>query len=256
MRLGCSILVLAAAVLATAAPARADQAECSSAYEQAQRSRKAGKLVDARAQLVTCSQSECPAFIRKDCAGWLTEVEHELPSVAVRVLDKDGCDRADAPVWIDGREAKGAASGASVDVDPGTHALRAQLGGDTLEQTIVLARSERGRIVTLAAGAATTCNLHKSAPPPTAPPIGPEQPPSKPIPTLSLVLGGVGVVGLGVGTAFGISGWSQRGSLDDCRGTCNSSDVDAARRTFLVGDIGFGVGLVALAAATVIYFTR
>jgi hypothetical protein len=255
MRLGC-ILVLTATLLAAAEPAHADQAECSQAYEQAQRSRKAGKLIESRAQLVTCSQDGCPGFIRKDCAGWLTEVEHEVPSIAVRVLDKDGCDRPDAPVWLDGREAKGAAGGASIELDPGTHALRAQLAGETMEQTIVLARTERGRIVTLAAGAATTCNVHKPSPPASAPPIGPERPADKPVPPVALVLGGVGVLGLGVGAAFSVSGWSQRGDLDDCRGTCSSSDVDAARRSFLVGDIGLGVGLVALAAAAVIYFTR
>lgn len=257
MRLARRILVLTA-VLATASPALADRAECSTAYEQAQRLRKSGKLIDARTALLTCSQEACPAFIRKDCAEWLTEVEREIPAVAVRILDRQGCDRPDVEVLLDGREAPGAAQGSSIDADPGTHSLRATLDGEKMEQTIVLSRGERGRIVTLSAGPAATCGTRQPGPPPAplAPSGGVERPPVRRVPTLALVLGGVGMVGLGVGTAFSVSGWSQRGSLDDCRGGCSQTDVDAARRSFLVGDVGLGVGLVALVAASVLYLTR
>ncbi len=258
MRVGCSLLFLTAALFAAETPARAGPSDCASAYEQAQRSRKASKLVESRTRLLACSQETCPAFIRRDCAGWLTEVERELPSVAVRVLDRQGCDRPDVMVWVDGRAIPGAAGGTSVDLDPGTHGLRAELEGAMVEQTIVLVRGERDRIVTLAAGTVTSCTPTKplNAPAPPVVPRAPERDAAQPVPALAFVFGGIGVVGVGLGTAFAISGWTQRGSLDDCRGTCRQDDVGAARRAFVVADIGIGVGLVALVTAAVVYFTR
>lgn len=249
---------LLSAVLLSSTVAHADRAECSPAYEQAQRLRKAGKLLDSRASLLTCSQDECPAFVRKDCGEWLKEVEREIPSVSVRVVGRDGCDRPDVAVFLDEREATGAADGRAIAADPGTHALRAELDGEKITQTIVLARSERGRIVTLSLGSTATCGV--ALPPPPPPPRASgdtsEHETGRPVPALAFILGGVGVVGLGVGTAFSVSGWSQRSTLDDCKGSCSRGDVSDARRSFVVGDVSLGIGLAALAAAAVIYLTR
>ena len=63
-------------------------------------------------------------------------------------------------------------------------------------------------------------------------------------------------MGLGVFATSGIMGLSQKGDLDNCKGSCAQSDVDAAKRKFLVADIGLGVGLLSLGAATYFYLTR
>ncbi len=247
---------LLSAVLLSSTVAQADRSECSPAYEQAQRLRKAGKLLDSRASLLTCSQDECPAFVRKDCGEWLKEVEREIPSVSVRVVGRDGCDRPDVAVFLDEREATGAADGRAIAADPGTHGLRAELDGEKITQTIVLARSERGRIVTLSLGSTATCGVALPPPPPRTGGDTSERETGRPVPALAFILGGVGVVGLGVGTAFSVSGWSQRSTLDDCKGSCSRGDVSDARRSFVVGDVSLGIGLAALAAAAVIYLTR
>ena len=77
--------VSAIACILHATPARAggDEADaCAAAAEEAQPKRRAGKLVDARAALMKCSRTGCPAFIRTDCTRWLTEVDAALGSAA------------------------------------------------------------------------------------------------------------------------------------------------------------------------------
>lgn len=254
MRLTPCLLALSL-MLTAEAKAYADKAECAPAFEQAQRLRQAYRLVEARAALLVCVQEECPSFIKKDCGQWLPEVEHDIPSLSVRVLDRDGCDRPDVAITLDGEPMPGAGGGASLDVDPGTHELLAELDGRKLVQQVVVARGERNRVVALSVGTATTCAKAAPAGPPAPAPIL-EAPRARPVPVLSYILGGVAVGGLAVGGVFGAAGWSQRGELDDCRGSCRRRDIDVAQRSFLVSDIGFGVGIVALAAAIVVYLRR
>ncbi|HEX7669410.1 MAG TPA: hypothetical protein VF395_07505, partial [Polyangiaceae bacterium] len=59
----------------------AKKAECASAYERSQELRQSGKLRKAGEALVLCTQEVCPAFVRTDCAQWLTEVTQETPTV-------------------------------------------------------------------------------------------------------------------------------------------------------------------------------
>jgi hypothetical protein len=69
------------------------------------------------------------------------------------------------------------------------------------------------------------------------------------------ILGGIGLASLGVGGGFGIAGLSQKSTLDECRPRCASSEVDTMQRSFLVGDVLMGVGIVSLGAAAILYFT-
>ena len=70
--LGGSAVAALLALVAIPRPAAADtKAECAKAYEASQEQRSSGKLRLARESLVTCSQSACPAFIKKDCSKWL-----------------------------------------------------------------------------------------------------------------------------------------------------------------------------------------
>lgn len=96
-------------------------------------------------------------------------------------------------------------------------------------------------------------------PPPAPAPIKTEEP-SRPVPTMTWVLGGVGVLALGGATASFLIGMNTRRDLDAqgcaARGDCNGDAVDRARTSFLVADI-FGIaGLAAIGGAIVIYATR
>ncbi len=81
---------------------------------------------------------------------------------------------------------------------------------------------------------------------------------SRPVPMLTYVLGGGGLVALGVASAFALHGVSVRNDLaaSGCEPNCAIDRVDSARTSFLAADV-FGVaGVAALGGALAIYLTR
>ena len=259
MKLGPCVFVVVIAAGLGVRPALADTEDCMRAYQSAQRQRMQSKLLEARADLLTCAQDTCPAALRKDCVGWLAEVERTIPAIAVQVRGADGCDRPTATTWIDGSVVARAAEGRPIEMNPGPHSVRAEVDGVMVEQTVVVTAGDQRRIVVLSpAAVAATCGVAGSPSPVKV--EGPAAPPTReggrPVPALAYVLGGVGLAGIGVGTGFGISAWSQKGTLDGCKGACAGRDVDTMRRTFLVSDVAMGVGIASLAVATFLYLTR
>lgn len=81
---------------------------------------------------------------------------------------------------------------------------------------------------------------------------------SRPVPTMTYVLGGAGILLLGGATAFVLNGVNIRQDLDrkQCAPSCDAGDVARARTQFLVADILGVAGLAAIAGALVIYLTR
>jgi hypothetical protein len=78
--------------------------------------------------------------------------------------------------------------------------------------------------------------------------------------TLAMAAGGLGVVGLGVGTVFGIITMGHASTIDDnCRDhRCNAEGKDAAdasQTSGLMSTVGFAVAGGALALAAVLWFT-
>jgi hypothetical protein len=83
--------------------------------------------------------------------------------------------------------------------------------------------------------------------------------PSRPVPPSVFVAGAVGLFAAGVGTYFEAAGLSQRHTLDtSCRPTqtCTQAQVDSARTQVRIGDVTLAGGLVFLAGAAILYFTR
>lgn len=243
-----------------ASSALADSETCAKAYETAQSKRHDAKLMEARRDLVTCAQDACPSSVRKDCVAWLSEVEAEVPTIAVKVR-VDGCDRPEALVSLDGAPVSNAAEGRPIEVDPGPHAIKATLGDMSQDQRIVVAAKEKHRVVTIAWGTKQLCAADGTSPPPGPSSMSGGQPrdasgETRKVPVLTYVLGGVGVVALGVSAGFGISAWNQKSDLDDCKGACRRRDVNDMERTYLVADVVGIVGVVSLAAATVLFLTR
>src|SRR5436190_17168405 len=103
-----------AALLLLVAPAQAgDAASCADAAERSQQLRRAGSLRAAREQLLVCARKECPRVVRKDCEGWLADVDRSMPTVAFRVEGEHGEPVPDAMVTLDGMAvAPGAPAGA------------------------------------------------------------------------------------------------------------------------------------------------
>ena len=79
--------------------------------------------------------------------------------------------------------------------------------------------------------------------------------------TPAYVIGGIGVAGVALGSVTGILVFGKKSTVkDDCAGSsCSSAGVSAAnsgKTLAIVSDIGFGVGIVGLAASAVLLLTR
>jgi len=88
----------------------------------------------------------------------------------------------------------------------------------------------------------------------------PEAPPQKPSKAPAYVSWGVGLVGVGVGTAFGVMAMKDKHDLNgQCpNNSCPASSqdaVDAAKRNGNISTIAFGVGGAGLLLGTILYFS-
>jgi hypothetical protein len=252
-----SLVSLVSVVSFVATPARAappDADRCVAAYESTQRLRQAGRLREAKAEALTCSDPACPRVVRQDCVTWVDELQKATPTVVVRATGPDGCDVVDGRLVLDGEPVSERLDGAPIAVDPGVHTVRVEGRGTApLEQRIAVVEGDHDRRVELtSAPPGTMC----TAPRAPAPGATTSTPATRPTPPAAYVLGGLGVLGVGVGTAFAIAGFGKRSDLGDCKPRCNPDDVDSMRRTFVVSDVLIGVGIVALAGAAYFYFTR
>lgn len=185
----------AAAVLLLAAPgalAQNAKESCADASERGQKLVDARKLLEARNAFIYCAQESCPAAVRRDCQTQLDDVKKNIPSVVVRVKEKDGSDVAQGEVSLDGVKI-GVLDGQDVELDPGTHAIGIALpDGRTFNRTIIIAPGEHGRAVTFDAGGVA------SAPPV----VEPERPVARggwsvvrTIGFIGMVVGGLAIVG-------------------------------------------------------------
>jgi len=242
-------LVIAAFVAphaAEAAPADKNKAQCIAAYEQGQKLKHDGKLKDARKQFLVCMQDTCPALFRKDCDQWLNEVDQTMPSVVFAAKGPKKEDLAEVTVYIDGEKVLDALDGKAIQLDPGNHIIKYEHGDlPPIEQSVLIRVGEKNR--------ALTASFAK----PKGDGEAPDQPGgSRPVPAMTWVLGGLGLVALGSFSYFGLTGKSDADKLQDCKPYCAEADVDSARQKLLIADVSLGVGLVSLGAATYLFLTR
>lgn len=223
-------VALALCLFVAPARARADTTDqCISAAEDGQRLRRGARLRAARDAFIACAREACPGAIARDCKRWLDEVEASLPSVVLRVVDRDGRDVADASVTLDGKPVS--PDGRPLHVDPGEHTLVAQRSGLSTRAPIVVAAGEHDRLVTIRLA---------------------ERGDSGSVSSLTWVLGGAGILAVSTGVFFWVSGRDDRSELFATCGstrTCTSEDKDAAQTKLVVGDVLVASGLVALGAA-------
>lgn len=161
--------------------------------------------------------------------------------------------------------------GTPIPVDPGQLKVVADAPGYERWETTVLV-GEGGSTATLTIP--PLVKLPEAAPPPPE-----EQPEEEPAPqvtvtpedvkkpgsgqkTVGLVVAGLGVVGVGVGSVFGILAMQSESDAGEfCEGaTCEKGTdgvalTDEARRQALVSTIGFAAGGVLLAGGLTLYFT-
>src|SRR5690349_5430871 len=91
-----TIALLAAAMVLAGRPASAadpepaspqgpSRAECVASHQRAQELKRKGQLVEAQAELGTCSSAGCPGAIISDCGQWISDLDQTTPSMVFEV---------------------------------------------------------------------------------------------------------------------------------------------------------------------------
>jgi hypothetical protein len=258
--------------------------QCVAANESAQTLRDAGKLRDARAQLLVCVNAACPGPVRDDCTDRLNQLDKALPTIVFAAKDSGGADVTSVRVTSDGAPVADKLSGSAVAVDPGQHVFAFEAGGYVRTEMSVLVREgDKGRRVSVVLQPAPHTQpavvpqpteaptpASPSATPSVAQPPGPEtgtaggeSPPATSAPVAAYVALGVGGVGVVVTTVFGVLALGNKSSLN---GSCGSdkkacpsssqSDINALHTNSILSDVGLGVGIVGLGVGGVLLLLR
>ena len=239
-----------------ALPARAAHADaiqvCADAYTKGQEERLAGRLLSARTLFQTCADPSCPAAVVPDCQRWVTEVEADLPSAVIKVIDTAGRVPTGLSVFLDGQSVPLDALGKPYVLSPGPHVLRVEAPGyQPLELDPALRPEDRQLPINALLRFAPI-----SAPVAAPEPSTAQQSPSKPVPVAAIAFASVGAVALGTSLYFGLSAKSRYDDLkSECAPSCAQSQIDTVNSKALVSDIALGTSLVAFGAAAYFLFS-
>jgi hypothetical protein len=153
--------------------------------------------------------------------------------------------------------------GTAIPVDPGPHMIEATAPGKKPWQTTAKIEGEKANVVVSipmledAPVEPATAQVATSAAPGAD--VGS---PGSGRRTIALVIGGVGVVGLGVGTVFALSAKSKKDdSLANCLAgpnLCSQAGVDKRNEALSAGDVAtvaMGAGAILVAAGVVLFVT-
>ena len=173
-----------------------------------------------------------------------------LPTVVFDIRSADGTTLSAVRVSMDGAVVASKLDGSAIAVDPGKHAFTFDADGFApVAESLVVLEGEKARIERLvlqprAASAQAS---------PSSAGAGSTIPPAATFAAL-----GAGVAGVAVGAIFGALALGNKKSLDDhCpSGTCPASeqgDIEGLHTNAVGSNIGFAIGIVGLAAATVLF---
>ncbi len=260
----CVASVLALAPLAQAAGP--STAECVAAADSSLQLRDQHKLRAARAQMLVCAAASCPAAVQSECLRRVDQTNAAIPSVVFEAKDGAGNDLSNVKVDMDGQPLTDRLDGSSVQVDPGEHHFKFTApGGVTVDKTIVIREGEKERRESVVVGAVAVpvvAPLQGAPAAATAPVSASSEDPGASRRTLAYVVGGAGVVGLAVGTVFGlIASSSASSSKNECStSSCQNypqskSDYDTASTDATISTVAFIVGGAAVATGAVLFFT-
>jgi hypothetical protein len=161
-------------------------------------------------------------------------------------------------VRVDGHPLVEKLDGKPVLMDPGEHVLRFEMdGAKPVEERVVIRTGEKNRVITTAFTTAAATGGGDHPPPPPSPDTTSGS--GGGINFLPWALIGVGAVGLGLFTFFGLKG---KGEIDDLRNTCGKtsscpqSAVDDAKGKLIVADVSGALGLVAAGVGVYLLVTQ
>ena len=255
-----STTVLVAASLHVA-PGRADSTkdQCIQANGTGQDLFHDGKLTAARVQLQSCAAASCPAMIRDDCVKRLDELDKVQPAVVFFARDPADNDLSAVSITVDGVRLASKLDGTPLKVDPGEHVFVFTVAGSPpVTRKLVIAERDHSRRERIQFEAAAV-----------APGTGTEAPPSSPsapergstLRMAGLITGGAGVVGIGVGSVFGLmTGSAYSSQKNDCASALNCphhgqalDDHSAALTDGTIATVAFVAGGALLVAGAAMY---
>jgi hypothetical protein len=264
---------------------------CTSLYKEAQEVHHASRLREAKALFAQCAQPVCATPTRQRCMTEYALLAADVPSIVLAATNETGAVRADVQVTMDGETLAAAPEGRAIPVEPGMHEFAfSTADGEFDKQYLLIMQGQRNRIVSVSlhsqAGAvkspsaSTPAKPLSLAPPMPAPepaslttPSAPNDTPASKGPafaadaavdlapepprdgrrTMSYVIGGVGLAGVGVGSLMFVWASKDNDSLDRCSPNCKPSSVDHVHNLYVAGDVALGLGLVAIGTATYLY---
>jgi hypothetical protein len=229
---------------------------------------KLGRWVEASERYLRVTRMPVVAGELEDQALARTRAGEEraalLPRIPKLEIAIEGADPASVTVELDGKAVPAALLGVSRRVDPGEHRIVATLGEQKVERDVKLGEGARERV-------SIELQPEPGAKPPPA--MAPEPRSTAPAPEADSGTSSgatqrtLGWIGIGVGSAGlvfgGITGFIAMGSKSDLDDTCldrkcgpdQHSDVDSYNRQRLLSSVGFGIGLVGMAAGITLLAT-
>jgi hypothetical protein len=218
---GAALLSSAAYGQAAPKPPETEAQACKTAYTKAEESEQAGRLREAKDLLLMCTKSGCGRLLEQECRARYTRLESDIPTIVLHVIagDKSAPPPDELQIRMDGALLTSRLD-EPMAVDPGVHefAIRTADGMVEVSRKVMILQGDVNRPVALSllpggetqglTGASATRPSDK--PQPSEPEESP--PPSGPT-ALPFLLGGVGLAGVGVGTAFLIAGQQNTWNL-------------------------------------------
>jgi hypothetical protein len=213
------------------------------------------KLFESRDALTRCAAQDCPLAVRADCQNWLSEVEALIPTVLVVFEGDTAHARERARVLVDGRLLEQGAD-RPIELAPGRHRLRFELAPHTpVEQEVELAPGDKNRVVR--ARFSTPAPSAPRAETPALPAMRPIVRQSRPVPTVTYVLGATALVSAtAAGVLLGSVLIDQERANDDCAPFCSQRVADSLDQRLLYADLTGLTALVFGGLATYSYLTR
>ncbi len=262
--------------------------DCIAADTDGQSLRLDNKLRAARKRFDVCASASCPKIVREDCVQRIDEVEKAQPTVIFSATNGKGRPVRAVRVFMDDTLLAERLDGQPLPIDPGEHLFTfTALGRIDAKLSFTIREGEKERHAVVLR---TASGEPASVAPPTTQQGTPVTAPSAPLGILSsstpeasvertrrpapatfgdanattrdiaLALGGAGILGLGVGSIFGIitvSNWNA--AQHDCGRACSANSAGQREERSAAADgttstVAFVAGGAALAAGALLWF--
>jgi hypothetical protein len=233
--------------------------ECLEAAEGSLALNSEHQLLAERAALLVCASEACPAEIRKECLRRTEANNAAIPTVIFEYKDATGQDMSDVSVTVDGQALAEKLTGTPLEVDPGAHVFQFLVPNQpVIERKFVLSTGQKNRreVIRAASPSSSVTAAETNSKPQShgSSGLGSQR-------IAALVTGGIGVVGVAVGSVFGALAMSRKTKAEaacpesKCVNEGDSKKWDDAYMAGNVSTFAFVAGGVGLAAGAILWFT-